>query len=142
MRRAILLAAVLALAAPAAAHAAGGGLSASYGGRAGTRPGGEDGHIAGAAPPGSVGQGVHGGRAITGPEGKYGYIAVPARHDSVVQVFHDGLWVRWRTFSGAFAIPQAAWDGTKTGLSADGGTLVLAEIPDTYPVRRTRLIVL
>ena len=107
MRRALLFAAALALAAPAAAHAGGGGgITASYG-----------------------------GQAITGPDGKYGYIAVPARHDSVVQVFHDGLWVRWKTFKGAFAIPQAAWDGTKTGLSADGKTLVLAEIPDTYPTR-------
>jgi hypothetical protein len=113
MRRVLLLAAVLVLAAPAVAHAGGGGLSASYG-----------------------------GRAITGPDGKFGYIAVPARHDSVVQVFHDGLWVRWRTIDGAYGVPQAAFDGTKTGLSRDGRTLVLGEIPDTYPVRRTRLLVL
>lgn len=111
--RAFLIGIAIALVAPAAAAADGGGLPASYG-----------------------------GKAITSRGGEFGYIAVPAREDSVVQVFHDGLWVRWRTFNGAFAVPQAAWDGTKTGLSADGRTLVLSEIPDAYPVRRTRLLVL
>ena len=39
---------------------------------------------------------------------------------------------------GSFGVPRVAWDGSTTGLSADGGTLVLAS---TTP-KPTRLMVL
>src|SRR6202035_577036 len=43
---------------------------------------------------------------------------------------------------GLYGIPGAAYDGTLTGLSADGRTLILAQVPTAYPVRMTRLLVL
>ena len=43
---------------------------------------------------------------------------------------------------GRFGIPGAALDGSETGLSADGRTLVLAEMPGNATPRRTALVVL
>jgi hypothetical protein len=43
---------------------------------------------------------------------------------------------------GTFGVPGAASDGTPTGLSADERTLVLADVPGSYPPSRTRLLVL
>ncbi len=39
-------------------------------------------------------------------------------------------------------MPGVAYDGSTTGLSADGATLVLSEMQRSYPVKRTRLVVL
>jgi hypothetical protein len=43
---------------------------------------------------------------------------------------------------GNYGIPGVDYNGTKTGLSADGRTLILAEIPGSSPPRMTRLLVL
>jgi hypothetical protein len=43
---------------------------------------------------------------------------------------------------GSFGVPGVAYDGSNTGVSADGGTLVLAQTVRRFPVRRTRLLVL
>jgi MYXO-CTERM domain-containing protein len=113
MRAIFVTTAAVALLAPAAAHAAGGGLTASYG-----------------------------GQGATSPNGTFSYVAVPAGRDSVIQKLHDGGVDQWRTIKGQFGVPQVTYAGSKTGLSADGSTLVLSEIPNTYPLRRTRLLVL
>lgn len=43
---------------------------------------------------------------------------------------------------GTYGIPAVAYGGQTTGLTADGRTLVLAEIPASVPPRTTRLLVL
>jgi hypothetical protein len=48
----------------------------------------------------------------------------------------------WVTLHGRLGVPGAAGDGTATGLSADGRTLVLSVLPRRYPPRRTELVVL
>src|SRR5690349_4378126 len=113
MRAIFVTTAAVALLAPAAAHAAGGGLSATYG-----------------------------GQGATNPDGTFSYVAVPAGRDSVIQKLRDNGVEQWRTIKGRFGLPQVTYAGTKTGLSADGSTLVLSEIAGVYPVRRTRLLVL
>jgi len=47
-----------------------------------------------------------------------------------------------RLISGAFTIPAVAYDGTPSGLSADGSTLVLIHPRDRFPQRRTTLSVI
>jgi MYXO-CTERM domain-containing protein len=113
MRAIFVTTAVVALLAPAAAHAAGGGLTASYG-----------------------------GQGATSPNGTFSYVAVPAGRDSLIQKLRDDGVEQWRAINGRYGVPQVTYAGTKTGLSADGSTLVLSEIPNTYPARRTRLLVL
>jgi hypothetical protein len=53
-----------------------------------------------------------------------------------------GALERWRTLRGSLGVAGVAYDGSNTGLSADGRTLVLAETIRRYPPRRTRLVVL
>jgi hypothetical protein len=112
--RAFLLSAALVLAVPAVALASGGGLSATYAG-----PG------------------------VTSPGNPNSYVALPSgAHNTMIQEIRDGGVFRWKALRGRFGIPQVAYDGSKTGLSADGRTLVMADIPRTYPIRETRLLVL
>jgi MYXO-CTERM domain-containing protein len=115
MRALVVVTTLAALLAPATASASGGGLSATFGGAGATAP----------------------GRPLT-------YIAVPAGNRTVIQGVHrDGGAVdRWRELPGVYGVPAVAYDGSTTGLSANGKTLVLSESPRTYPPRRTRLLVL
>jgi MYXO-CTERM domain-containing protein len=114
MRRVLLLAALALLAAPAAAaHAAGGGLSAAYG-----------------------------GQGATNPHGQLSYVAVPAGRYSVIQALRGGSVERFRRLRGHLGVPQVTYDGAKTGLSADGSTLVLSDVVRAFPVKRTHLLVL
>jgi hypothetical protein len=53
-----------------------------------------------------------------------------------------GVVERTRLIAGSYGVPGVAYDGSTTGLSADGATLVLAEMQRSYPVKRTRLVVL
>jgi len=113
MRAFFLSAALLVLAVPAVAHASGGGLSATYGGEGAKAPGNPS-----------------------------SYVALPDGRNSVIQELRDGGVVRWKPIKGRYGVPQVALDGTKTGLAANGQTLVLGEIPDSYPIRETNLLVL
>lgn len=111
----MVLALLLALLA-SAAHASGGGIpSPNWGGKGATAP----------------------GRAFT-------YIALPSGRGSLVQASRrkGGAVDRWLHLRRRYGIPVAAYDGSMTGLSADGRVLVLAELPGVYPVRRTRLLIL
>ena len=47
-----------------------------------------------------------------------------------------------RRIEGTLAVPGVAYDGTTSGLSADGGTLILIEPRVSFPRRNTRLIAL
>jgi hypothetical protein len=114
MRRAAILVLAAGLAAPAGARAAGGPVTAIQGGPGVGLPGHPVRYVAIAASPGTT----------------------------VLESVVRGA-VGWgRTLPGNFGVPGAAADGTTTGLSADGRTLVLSELARRYPPRRTRLVVL
>jgi LPXTG-motif cell wall-anchored protein len=116
MRALFVTTAAVALLAPAAAHASGGGLTAGFG-----------------------------GQGATSPKSPFTYVAVPVgSHASVIQEIRKqgGAVDRFRQFKAVYGTPQVTVDGTMTGLSADANTLVLAQVQGVYPVRDTRLLVL
>jgi hypothetical protein len=84
------------------------------------------------------------GRAISAPGSTVSYVAIAAGRDTAVRrVRHGGGKVdRSIRLAGRFGVAGAATDGSTTGLSADGRTLVLAGIVTAYPQRRTTLVVL
>src|SRR5215218_10299264 len=83
---------------------------------------------------------VQGGAGVSTTGGTVNFVAVKAGRGTVVErVRRDGGEVeRSRTIRGHFGVPGAAYDGSTTGLSADGSTLVLAKLGTS----RTRLLVL
>jgi hypothetical protein len=86
---------------------------------------------------------VQGGPGVSVRSSAAGYVAVAVgRRTLVEQVLRPGAIARTRMLDGAFGVPGVAYDGSTTGLSADGRTLVLAEVLARFPVRRTRLVVL
>jgi len=113
--RALLASVALVLAAPGVAHGAGGGLTAGFGGEGATRPG-----------------------------NPHTYVTLAAGRASVLLAINKGSGAidRRRRLPGLFGAPQVTHDGAKTGLSLDGRTLVLSDVPHAWPIRRTRLLVL
>jgi hypothetical protein len=109
-------AAGLGLLVPASASAAGGPVPPQQGGAGASAPGGDVTYVALSAGP---------GRTV---------VERVARAGGAVE--------RSRLLHGSLGVPGIAYDGSTTGLSADGGTLVLGETIARYPVRRTRLAVL
>ena len=83
---------------------------------------------------------VQGGAGVSAPGGDVNYVALAVGRSTLVQqVRRDGGAVeRHRLVRGSLGVPGVAWDGSATGLSADGRTLVLAS---TTP-KPTRLVVL
>jgi hypothetical protein len=71
----------------------------------------------------------------------YSYAAFGAGRDTTVKRFEGGVVSALRV-PGQYGVPVVDQSGTTTGLSADGRTLVLAEIPRRYPPATTRLLVL
>src|SRR3954451_2353308 len=110
MRRVLLLTACWGLALPAGALAAGGPVPM-----------------------------VMGGAGATAPGARARYVTVRAGHDTRLERRSGGKVVATRTLPGRVGVPGAAYDGSTTGLSADGNTLVLTGAP-----RRdaTRLVVI
>lgn len=84
------------------------------------------------------------GSYIGVPGSPYRYAAFDARGNTVVerQEAGAGAGVRELRVSGRYAIPGVDYSGSTTGLSADGHTLILAELPGNGPPRTTRLLVL
>lgn len=84
------------------------------------------------------------GRGISAPRSTVSYVAIGVGRDTVVRrVRHgDGKPEYSIRLSGSFGVAGAANDGSTTGLSADGRTLVLAGLVSTYPQKRTTLVVL
>src|SRR4051812_8309113 len=116
MRRWLLVSGCVgALAAPAAAEAAGGPVVA-----------------------------VQGGPGVAVRAAAARYVAVGAGHETIVeQVLRGERGIgRTRALDGVWGVPGVTYDNDTTGLSADGRTLVLAEIPTRFPIHRTRLAVL
>jgi hypothetical protein len=82
---------------------------------------------------------------VRAPGSEIRYVALAARSSTNVAAIRvrDGRVVRWNTLRGGFGIPSVAWDGTTSGLAADGRSLVLASLV-AGPVDggRTRFVVL
>lgn len=77
----------------------------------------------------------------TGVQGaSVNYVAVP--HTVQVVRRETGEVNRWRRLKRAYGVPVAAFDGSVTGLYADERTLVLSEVSNDSPTRRSRIVVL
>jgi hypothetical protein len=85
-----------------------------------------------------------GGVGASAPGGDVTYIALGARHRTVIASVRraGGTVDRFTSLRGSFGVPGVASDGSATGLSADGRTLVLVGGVGRYPIRRTQLVVL
>lgn len=89
--------------------------------------------------------GAPAGVTVTGSP--YRYLAIDANVAEaptlVERIILDGGKVdRWWYLRGRYFVPAVAYDGTGGGLSADGRTLVLTELPRRYPPKRSRFAVL
>ena len=82
------------------------------------------------------------GNAISASGSPYQYVALSAGRSTVVQQLKRTGPVRSAIrVRGQYGIPGVGYNGQTTGLSADGGTLVLADVPGNGTPRTTRLIV-
>jgi hypothetical protein len=81
---------------------------------------------------------------VTTPADVARYVTFPAGTGTVVaRVQKDGGQVlAWRPLRGSFTIPAVAYDGSASGVSADGRTLVLIQSRLQFPRTRTALAVL
>jgi hypothetical protein len=72
------------------------------------------------------------------------YVTLPAETGTLLARIRraGGQVERWRVLPRALVIPAVAYDGTATGLSADGGTLVLASPRAGFPRRHSGFAVL
>ncbi|HEY7076034.1 MAG TPA: hypothetical protein VH418_11715 [Solirubrobacteraceae bacterium] len=72
------------------------------------------------------------------------YQALQWSHETVVTAVRvaDGRALAYRRLPGRWGVPAVSYDGTATGVSADGSTLVLVESRATFPRERTRMLVL
>jgi hypothetical protein len=117
LRTMAICAAALGLGAPGAAAASGGPMPPQQGGAGVSAPGAPD--------AGYVAVGIGGDRTL---------VQRIARGSGEIQ--------RTRSIGGRYGVGAVAADGSATGLSADGRTLVLAEMVTRWPPRSTPLAVL
>jgi hypothetical protein len=87
---------------------------------------------------------VLGGSGVGVAGSAFNFIALAAGPNTLVERVRraGGSVEATKLLSGGFGVPGATFDGSSTGLSADGRTLVLAGIASSYPPARTRLVVL
>jgi hypothetical protein len=85
-----------------------------------------------------------GASGVAAPGGAVRYVTVTVGTETVVEATRraGGQIVRMRTWPGTWTIPAVAYDGSASGLSADGKTLVLIEPRTSFPRANTRLLVL
>jgi hypothetical protein len=77
-------------------------------------------------------------RPLSTPGGKVEYTTKRAGPDTLlVERARYGGPLRRRTLSGSLSVPAVAYDGSPSGLSADGRTLVLISPRTRFPRRRT-----
>jgi hypothetical protein len=83
------------------------------------------------------------GRGVSAPGSTVSYVAIGAGRDTIVRQMQRGSGKLEHSgrLVGRFGVAAAANDGSTTGLSANGRTLVLAGIVSAYPPRRTTLVV-
>jgi hypothetical protein len=84
------------------------------------------------------------GAGVSTPGSDLGYVAVYAGRSTVIERVRRGTGTveRTRLLAGRWGVPGVAYDGSTTGLSADGRILVLGDATAVYPVKRTRLLLL
>jgi hypothetical protein len=72
------------------------------------------------------------------------YVTIPTGSRTIVArvAQRGGQVLAWRSLRGSFTIPAVAYDGSASGLSADGKTLVLIEPRTSFPRRATKLLAL
>jgi hypothetical protein len=85
-----------------------------------------------------------GGDGASAPGSAASVVAVPlgGGRTLVEQVLRRGGVARTLELKGRYGVPGAAYDGSTTGLSADGRTAVLAQVLDRFPVHRSRFVVI
>jgi hypothetical protein len=79
----------------------------------------------------------------TAPGNPYRFVAFPGRGNSTLLVKinrDDGRPQRHRVIAGAQTVAPVAQDGSTTGLSADGSTLVLASVRHRFPQRVSHFV--
>jgi hypothetical protein len=86
-------------------------------------------------------------RGVAVPGSDYRYVAMspgtPGKVTVVARVERNGGRLsRWWYLRGSYQVPAVAYDFSAGGLSADGGTLVLARFTRAYPPRRSRFAIL
>jgi hypothetical protein len=81
-----------------------------------------------------------GGTGLVSPSGEARYVTVPAGIDTVVArvSVKGGRVLASSLLPGTLTIPAVAYDGSASGLSGDGRTLVLIEPRQSFPRARTR----
>jgi DNA-binding beta-propeller fold protein YncE len=87
--------------------------------------------------------GLDGNSGVVSRDGAYRYVTFPNGRGTIVSRIHvdGGSVARYRMIDGRFAIPAVAYDNTSSGLSADGGTLVLIRPRTGLAQKRTQLAV-
>jgi hypothetical protein len=85
-----------------------------------------------------------GATGLVTPTGQARYVTMPAGANTVVARVsrQDGRILASTLLLGTFTIPAVAYDGSASGLSGDGHTLVLIEPRASFPRAETRLAVL
>jgi hypothetical protein len=85
-----------------------------------------------------------GGSGVVTASGDARYVTIPAGRATVVArvAAEGGQIVASRLLDGTFTIPAVAYDGSASGLSADGRALVLIQPRRTFPRARTTLVAL
>jgi hypothetical protein len=80
----------------------------------------------------------------TAPGFDKAFVTLAGRRSTIVERINssDGTVERHRTIAGSWGVPGAAYDGSTTGLSGNGRTLVLERNSNVYPPRTTRLALL
>jgi hypothetical protein len=85
-----------------------------------------------------------GATGVVAPSGEERFVTVPAGEDTVVARVGtaDGKIAASKLVQGALTVPAVAYDGSASGLSGDGRTLVLIEPRESFPRARTGLAIL
>lgn len=93
--------------------------------------------------------GVRAGTGVTMPGSAYRYLAISPNSTPRVTLVEridkgDGHVDRWWQLRGEYNVPAVAYNGGASGLSGDGGTLVLSRssLTQGYPPKSTRLAIL
>ena len=98
--------------------------------------------VAVAAGDGLPGEGVV-ANPVSAPGGDVEYLATSARHHTVLRERAlGGRSLRQLRLRGTFTVPAVAYDGSPSGLSADGRTLVLIKPRTSWPRKRTTFAVI
>ena len=83
------------------------------------------------------------GEGLVSPDGSHRYVSIGVSDRTVIlqNVVEDGEVHDYTTVRGQYTIPAIALDGTASGMSADGRTLVLIAPRETFPRRSTSFLI-